>query len=321
MARVIAAVAGLLLVLNAFGAQAQAWPDKPIHLVIPFSPGGFTDVPGRILGQRLSEALGQPVVVENKTGAGSTIGTDFVAKAKPDGYTLLFTAVTHVISPQLYKNAAFDPIADFVPIIKVASGPYVVVVHPSLEAKSIPELIALARAQPGKIDFASSGNGSTQHLVGAYFAAQAAIDINHVPYRGSAQATQDLIGGHVKLGFVGTPIAIPNVKSGRMRALAVSTLKRSPEMPDVPTLDESGLKGFDATTWLGLLAPAGTPPAVVGRIHDEMVKLLALPEVQQSLVSTGLELDVEGPQAFGALLKTERQKWGKIIKDSGARVN
>ena len=321
MARFIAAVAGLLLAFHAICAQAQAWPAKAIHLVIPFSPGGLTDVPGRILGQRLSKALGQPVIVENKTGAGSTIGTDFVAKAKPDGYTLLFTAVTHVISPQLYKSAGFDPIADFAPIVKVASGPYVVVVHPSLEVKSIPELIALARAEPGKIDFASSGNGSTQHLVGAYFASQAGIEINHVPYRGSAPATQDLIGGHVKLGFVGTPIAIPNAKSGRLRALAVTTLKRSPEMPDVPTLDESGLQGFEATTWLGLLAPAGTPTAVVTRLHDEMVKLLALPDVQQSLVSTGLELSIDGPQAFGALLEAERQKWGKIIKDSGARVN
>ena len=318
MARVIAAVFGLLL---AVCAHAQTWPVRPIHLVIPFSPGGFTDVPGRVLAQRLSESLGQPVIVDNKAGAGSTIGTEFVARAKPDGYTLLFTAVTHVISPLLYKNAPFDPIADFMPIIKVASGPYVVVVHPSLEVKSIQELIALARAQPGKIDFASSGNGSTQHLVGAYFAAQAGIELNHVPYRGSAPATQDLVGGHVKLGFVGTPIAIPNVKAGRLRALAVTTSKRSPEMPDVPTLDESGLKGYEATTWLGLLGPAGMAPALVTRIYDAMVKVMALAEVQQSLVATGLEVSIDGPQAFGALLKAEQQKWAKIVKNSGARVN
>src|SRR5690349_22653839 len=227
----IVALAGLAL---ASAAWAQTYPSHPVRIVIPLSPGGTTDVPGRIIAQKLSETLGQNFFVENRAGAGGTIGTDFVAKSKPDGYTLLLTASPFVISPHVYKNMPYNALADFAPVIRIASGPYVLVVHPSLGVKTVKELIALAKKRPGKIDFASSGNGGAQHLVTELFMYAAGIKLNHVPYKGSGPAQQDLMSGIVKVSFVGTPIAIPHMKSGRLIALGVSTAKRSPEMPDVP---------------------------------------------------------------------------------------
>lgn len=301
--------------------QAQGYPNRPIRLVLPFSPGGTTDTPGRIIAQRLGEALGQPIIVENKPGAGSTIGTDFVAKAKPDGYTLLLTSTTHVLSPHLYKHLPYDPLKDFEPVTLVASGPYVLVVNPSLPVKSVRELIALAKAQPGKIDYATSGNGSSQHLVGALFASMAGIELNHVPYRGSGPATADLIGGQVKVGFPGTPIALPHIKSGRLRALAVTTKARSPELPDVPTIAESGVPGYEATIWLGLLAPAGTPREIIDRLQSEVSKVLRIPDLQKSVLSTGMEATSMTPEEFGAFLRSEYEKWGKVVREAHAVVN
>ena len=254
-----AAFAGLLA-FAASGAVAQAYPSKPVRVVIPLGTGGTTDVPGRIVAQRLSEALGQQFIVENKVGAGGTIGADFVAKSKPDGYTLLLTATPHVISANLYKNLPYNALGDFAPVIRVASGPYVLTVHPSLGVNSVRELIALAKKQPGKIDYASSGNGSAQHLVGALFAHMAGIELSHVPYKSSSQAQQDLVAGMVKVGFPGTPIVLPHMKSGRLKALAVTTAQRSAHLPDVPTIAEAGVPGYEALVWVGMLAPAGTPP-------------------------------------------------------------
>lgn len=310
-----------VLVCLAAGAWAQAYPSRPVRMVIPLGTGGTTDVPGRIVAQRLSEALGQQFIVENKTGAGGTIGADFVAKSKPDGYTLLLTATPHVITANLYKNIPYNALTDFAPVIRVASGPYVLTVHPSLGVNSVRELIALAKAQPGKIDYVSSGNGSAQHLVGAMFAYMAGLQLSHVPYKGSSQAQQDLVAGMVKVGFLGTPIVIPHMKSGRLKALAVSTAQRSPHLPDVPTIAEAGVPGFEALVWVGLLAPAGTPPDIVTKLNSEIAKLLRAPDVQQLLASSGVDPTPTAPEEFGAYLRSEFDKWGKVVRDSGATVN
>ena len=319
--RLARTVLAALLVCLAAGASAQAYPSRPVRVIIPLGTGGTTDVPGRIVAQRLSEALGQQFVVENKTGAGGTIGADFVAKSKPDGYTLLLTATPHVITANLYKNLPYNALTDFAPVIRVASGPYVLTVHPSLGVNSVRELIALAKAQPGKIDYASSGNGSAQHLVGAMFAHMAGIQLTHVPYKGSSQAQQDLVAGIVKVSFVGTPIVIPHVKSGRLKALAVTTAQRSPQMPDVPTIAEAGVPGYEALVWVGLLAPAGTPPDIIAKLNGEIAKLLGAPDVRQLFALSGVEPTPTTPEEFGAYLKSEFDKWGKVVRDSGATVN
>ena len=316
-----AVLAALALVLAATHAIAQPYPSRPIRLVIPFAPGGLVDVPGRVLAQKLTEVLGQAMVVENRAGAGSTIGADHVAKSKPDGYTLLMTSTTHVISANLYKSLPYDSLRDFAPVMKLAEGPYVLVVNPALKASSVAELIALAREQPGRIDYASSGNGSSQHLVAALFCSMANAPMNHVPYKGSDRATQDIIGGPGMVGFVGTPIALPHLKSGRLRALAVSTTARSAQMPDVPTLAEAGVPGYEATIWIGLLAPAGTPPDLVTRLHAEISRVLGTPEARSLIASTGVDVTLAGAEAFASFVRAEHAKWGKVVRDTGATVN
>jgi tripartite-type tricarboxylate transporter receptor subunit TctC len=310
-----------LALLFAATAAAQSYPTRPVRIVIPLSPGGTTDVPGRLVAQRLSEKLGQQFYVENRPGAGGTIGSDYVAKAAPDGYTLLLTATPFVITANLYKKLPYNALADFVPVIRIASGPYVIVVNASLGVNSIKELIALAKAQPGKIDFASSGNGSAQHLVGALFASMAGIDLMHVPYKGSGPATADLISGIVKVGFLGTPIAIPHVKAGRMRALAVTTAERSPQMPEVPTVAEAGVPGYEALVWIGLLAPTGTPQDIIAKLNAEIAALLRTPEMRERLAAAGVAPTPTTPEAFGAYLRSEYDKWGKVVRESGAHVN
>src|ERR1700704_4436067 len=260
-------IAALAFSLWALSAPAQDYPTRPVRIVIPLSPGGTTDVPGRMVAQKLSGTLGQQFFVENKAGAGGIIGSDFVAKSKPDGYTLLLTASPFVISPHVYKNMPYNALTDFAPVIRIATGPYVLVVHPSLGVKSVKELIALAKNQPGKIDFASSGNGGAQHLVTELFMYMAGVKLNHVPYKGSGPAQQDLMSGIVKVSFVGTPIAIPHVKSGRLKALGVSTAKRSPEIPEVPTIAEAGVPGYEAIVWIGLPGPGGKPRATAAEVH------------------------------------------------------
>jgi tripartite-type tricarboxylate transporter receptor subunit TctC len=308
----------LLLVAT---ATAQTYPSRPVRIVIPLSPGGTTDVPGRIIAQKLSETLGQQFYVENRAGAGGTIGSDFVAKANADGYTLLLTATPFVITPHVYKKLPYDALADFTPVIRIASGPYVLVVHPSLGVNSVKELIAAAKKEPGKIDFASSGNGSAQHLVTELFMYMAGIKLNHVPYKGSGPAQQDLMSGIIKVSFVGTPIAIPHMKSGRLKALGVSTAKRSPEMPDVPTVAQAGVPGYEAIVWIGMLAPAGTPREIIAKLNGEIGKLVRTGEVKKLLTPTGMEPDPDTPEQFGAYLKADYDKWGKVVRDSGATVN
>ncbi len=321
MNKALCFIAAVALAAFTANASAQAWPNKPIKLVVPFSPGGFTDVVARILGQKLTESLGQPVIIENKPGAGSTIGTDYVAKARPDGYTLVMVSTTQVSSPWLYKSIPYDVFKDFTPIMKLVEGPYVLVANPAVPAKNVSELLGLARAQPGKLDYASSGNGSAQHLVGAMFASMGGVQLNHVPYKGSGQAMQDIVGGQVQLGFVGMPNALPYIPGGRLRALAVTTRKRSPDLPEVPTMDEAGIKGYDATIWLGLLGPAGLPRDIVSRLNSEIVKALASPETRKHILSAGVEVSTSTADEFAALMRTEYDKWGKVVKATGATLN
>ena len=321
MRQTLRATAAITLFLAASLAQAQAWPSRPVKLVVPFSPGGFTDVVARILGQKLTESLGQPVVIENKPGAGSTIGSDYVAKSKPDGYTLVMVSTTQVSSPWLYKSMPYDVFKDFTPIMKLVEGPYVLIANPKLPVKSVADLLALAKAQPGKLDYASSGNGSAQHLVGAMFATMGGVQINHVPYKGSGQAMQDIVGGQVQLGFVGMPNALPYIPSGRLRALAVTTRKRSPDLPDVPTMDEAGIKGYDATIWLGLLGPAGLPRDIVIRLNNEITKALSSAETRKLILAAGVEVSTSSPEEFTTLLRSEYDKWGKVVKETGATIN
>jgi tripartite-type tricarboxylate transporter receptor subunit TctC len=319
--RIPAVALAVALAVVVANASAQSYPNRPVRMVVPLSAGGFADVPARVIAPRLSEALGQQVFVDNRPGAGATIGTDFVAKAKPDGYTLLFTGTPHVISPALYKNLPYDPLKDFASVMLVAAGPYVLVVNPQLPVKSVQELIALAKAQPGKIDYASSGNGSAQHLVSALFASMAGIELSHVPYKGSGPAMQDLLGGQVKVSFAGIPNVMPHVRTGKLRALAVSTPRRSPDLPDVPTVAEAGVPGYDATLWLALLAPAGTPNDIVQKLYAETAKVLREPEVQKAVAATGVDVSVIGPAELPAFLRAEVDKWGKVVRDTGATVN
>jgi len=314
-------VASVLSVVSVFPLYAQQYPTRPIKIIVPFGPGGFTDVAARILQKELAPAIGQPVIIENKPGAGSTIGTSEVAKAAPDGYTLAMISTAHVISPHLYRSMPYDALKDFTPVMKLAEGPYVLVIHPSLAVKSVADLIAAARAQPNTIDYASSGNGSAQHLVGALFVTMANAPLSHVPYKGSSQAMNDVLGGQVKVSFVGVPNALPNLQTGKLKALAVTTRKRYAELPDVPTLEEAGVPGYDATIWLGLLAPPATPREVVMKLNAAITRILAEPDAKKLMASAGVEVATSSPEEFAALLRSEFDRWGKVVKETGATVN
>jgi len=293
----------------------------PVRLVVALSVGGFADGPARLLAPRLSAQLCRQFYVDNRPGAGGTLGTDNVAKSEPDGHTLLFTATPHVISPWLYKTLPYDALKDFAPVARVASGPYALVVHPQLKVGSVIELIAAARAQPGEIDYASSGNGSAQHLVTAMFASLAGIRLNHVPYKGSGPAIQDLVSGQVKLSFAGIPNVIAHVRSGRLRILAVTTTTRWPDLPDTPTVAQAGVAGYEAALWVALLAPAATPANIVQRLYAETGNALKDPEMQQSLRAAGIAPSLLEPQELGAFLRAEYEKWGRVVRETGATIN
>ncbi len=318
MKRLAFVLTGLLIASHAL---AQSWPSKTVRVVVPLGAGGFADVPARILAPRLAEQTGGTFFVENKPGAGSTIGADFVAKSDPDGHTLLFTATPHVISAHLYRSLRYDALNDFAPVALIASGPYALVVNAEMPVKSVGELIAAAKAAPGKIDYASSGNGSAQHLVTALFASMAGIELNHVPYKGSGQAMQDLISGMVKVSFAGIPNVLNHVRNGRLKALAVSTPQRWVDLPDVPTVAEAGVPGYEATLWLCVLAPAKTPPEVVNRLSAEIAKALKDPEMIANMRKAGIGPTYMGPQEFGPFIRAEHEKWGKVVKQTGATIN
>ena len=311
------ALLSCFLGVTASAALAQAYPNKPIKLIVPFAPGGFTDVVARILGQKLSVSLGQPFVIENKAGAGSTIGTDFVAKAAPDGYTLVMVSTTHVISPAIYAKLPYDPIKSFTPVSKLVDSAYVLMVNPKVPVNSVADYIALAKAQPDKIHYASSGNGSSQHLMGGMFAAMTGTKLIHVPYKGSSGAASDLVAGVVESSFAGVPNAMAQVPAGRLKALAVTTAKRIPQLPDVPTMQEAGVPGYEASVWLGLLAPAGTPKEIVARLNAEIAKVMSAPDTKKELYAAGVESDISSPEALGTLMNREMERWGKVIKDAG----
>ena len=268
-------IAAALCAASLGAVHAQSYPNKPVKLIVPFAPGGFTDVVARILGQRLSTAMGQQFVIENKAGAGSIIGTDFVAKSAPDGYTLVMISTTHVISPWIYKTMPYDPLKSFVAVTKLVDSPYVLLVNPKVPARNVQEFVALAKAAPNTIHYASSGNGSSQHLMGGLFASMTGAPIKHVPYKGSGGAANDLVAGIVESSFAGVPNALAQVPQGRLKALAVTTAKRIPQLPDVPTLQEAGVPGYEASVWLALLAPAGTPRDIVAKLNTEINKLMS----------------------------------------------
>ncbi len=299
---------------------AQTYPSKPVRLIVPFAPGGFTDVVARILGQRLSVSMGQQFIIENKAGAGSTIGTDFVAKAAPDGYTLVMISTTHVISPWIYKSMPYDPIKGFVPVTKLVDSPYVLLVNPKVPARNVQEFIALAKASPDTLRYASSGNGSSQHLMGGLFASLTGTKLQHVPYRGSSGAATDLVAGVVESSFAGVPNALAQVPAGRLRALAVTTGKRIPQLPDVPTLQEAGVPGYEASVWLALLAPAGTPRDIVNRLNAEVAKLMESGETRKALYEAGVEVSLSTPDALGEYMVKEMERWGKVVKDTGTKL-
>ena len=299
---------------------AQTYPSKPVRLIVPFAPGGFTDVVARILGQRLSVSMGQQFIIENKAGAGSTIGTDFVAKSAPDGYTLVMISTTHVISPWIYKSMPYDPIKGFVPVTKLVDSPYVLLVNPKVPARNVQEFIALAKASPDTLRYASSGNGSSQHLMGGLFASLTGTKLQHVPYRGSSGAATDLVAGVVESSFAGVPNALAQVPAGRLRALAVTTAKRIPQLPDVPTLQEAGVPGYEASVWLALLAPAGTPRDIVNRLNAEVAKLMESAETRKALYEAGVEVSLSTPDALGEYMVKEMERWGKVVKDTGTKL-
>jgi tripartite-type tricarboxylate transporter receptor subunit TctC len=305
------------------GAYAQpAYPSKPIRFVVPFPPGGPLDIVARYIGQDLNRAWSQSVLVDNRPGAGGNIGADIVAKAPPDGYTILMGAVsTHAINVTLYSKLPYDPIRDFAPITLVTSVPNVLVMHPSVPARNVKELIALAKARPGQLNFASGSTGSAGHLAGELFKTMAGVDMVHVPYKGAAPAVADLLGGHVSLMFDNLASALPNIKAARVRALAVTTLRRSPFLPDLPTISESGLRGFDIGTWFGVFAPGGTPRDIVTRLNTEIVRILSAASMKERFAPLGAEAMPDTPEAFGALVKSEMAKYAKIVRASGAKVD
>ncbi|WP_293604834.1 Bug family tripartite tricarboxylate transporter substrate binding protein [Polaromonas sp. UBA4122] len=311
---------GPLLAVTLSTGFAQTYPSKPIKLIVPFAPGGFTDVVARILGQKLSTAMGQQFVIENKAGAGSIIGTDFVAKSAPDGYTLVMVSTTHVISPWIYKSLPYDPIKSFTVISKLVDSPYVLLVNPKVPARNVKEFIALAKAAPDTIHYASSGNGSSQHLMGGLFVSMTGAKLAHVPYKGSAGATTDLVGGVVESSFAGVPNALSMVPQGRLRALAVTTAKRIPQLPDVPTMQEAGVPGYVASVWLALLAPAGTPRDIVNKLNAEIRKAMDSPDTKKALYNAGVEVSPSSPEAMSEYMVQEMERWGKVVKETGIKI-
>jgi tripartite-type tricarboxylate transporter receptor subunit TctC len=319
----LGALAGALTLCAAPAqAQAPAWPKQPITLVVPFVAGGPTDGMARVLAQKLGERLGQQVIVDNKGGAGGNIAAEFVAKAPADGYTLFFgTTGTMAINPSLYARLRYDPLKDFAPVSLMATTMNVLVVNPQVPAKNVAELVKLAKAKPGELTFGSAGNGSSNHLSGELLRSTAAIQINHIPYKGSAPALVDLLGGRLTMMFDTIAPEMQNIASGKVRALAVTGPKRSPLLPDVPTAEEAGLKNFDVTIWYGVLAPAATPPAVVEKLNRDIVSVMSTDDMKKLMQAQGAEAHPTSPAEFAALIRYDLAKWTPVVKASGARID
>jgi len=305
----------LALMFASVEVLAQAWPDRPVRILVGYPPGGGTDLVARLIQQPLAQKWNQPIVIDNRPGANAIIAADAVAKAKPDGYTLLMAYATELaVNPVTHKKLPYDPLRDFTPIVQLAGAPLVLAVNPALAAKDVRELIALARAKPGTLSYSSSGTGSVHHFAGELFKLQTGADILHVPYKGSGPATADAVAGQVQVTYASVASVLRFVQAGRLRALAVTSKKRSPQMPEVPSMVEAGLADFELTSWYGLLAPAGTPPEVVARIHADAVAVLGTAEIQKSYATQGLDLAGGTPQAFGDFIRAEAAKFARIAK-------
>ena len=306
-----------ILLVATLAAQAGPFPDKSVRLIVPFPAGGSTDIVGRTLGQKLSELWHQPVVIDNRSGGSTIIGTDLVAKAPPDGYTLLMMTAPFAIVPSLTDKLPYDPVKDFEPITLINTTPLVLVVNPSVPATSVKDLIALAKGKPGALNFGSAGSGGSNHLAGELFNVMAGVKLQHIPSKGNAPALSDLVGGHVDVVFNGLTSALPFIRSGKLRALAVTSLTRASALPEMPTLDELGLKGFQAVAWNGLGAPARTPKAVIARIHADVLKVMRSPEFSERLKAEGSDPIGNSPEQFAAFLREESARWSEVIKFAG----
>ena len=316
------AALALLLVLVFNPVQAQdAWPSRPIRFILPFPPGGGTDILGRLIAERLSTSLGQPVVTENRGGAGGNVGAEAAAKSAPDGYTIVLVAPSLAISPTLYSKINYDPVKDFAPVSLVATVPNVMITQPSLPVQTLGEFIAYAKGKPGALNFGSGGAGTSNHLAGELFNIVTGARLVHIPYKGVNLAMQDVLAGNVHLVFIGIPAAAPHIKAGKLRALALVAPQRSSALPEVPTVAEAGLRDFEVTTWYGVLAPAGTPRNVVTRLNTELVKIMHSPELKDRLAATGTEPLTSTPEEFAAYIKREIAKWGEVVRKSGARAD
>ena len=320
MTMLIRGLAGLVMLLCADAAFAQSYPTHHVRMIVPFAPAGPTDVIARIIGQKLSESLGQQFFVENQPGAGGNIGIGSVARAAPDGYTILVVSSSYVVNPSLYDKIPYDPDKDLAPVTMLAASPNVLVVNPDVPAHSVKELVALIKANPGKYSFASAGTGTTPHLSGALFNLSQGLDLVHVPFNGAGPAIQSTLGGHTPIAFTALPPAAPLIKEGKLRALGVTTAKRSPALPDVPTMAEAGLPGQEADTLQGVLVPARTSPEIIALLHREIVKAIATPDVQQRFAELGFDPAGTTPAQFAAQIKDEIAKWGKVVRDAHIKV-
>ena len=301
-------------------AFAQQYPSKPIKIVVPYPPGGFNDTLGRTLAAKFTEAWGQPAVVENKPGANTMIGNDFVAKSPPDGHTLLVVAFPFAVAPSLIRNMPYDTVKDFAPVVLAAQSPNLLVVNPTLPVKSVAELIAAAKAKPDGLSYASTGNGSSNHISMELFKSLAGVKIVHIPYKGSAPAVTDLLGGQVHLMFDNVPNVLPHVKSGRLTALAQTGAKRSPLIPDIPTVAEAGVPGYEVTVWFGLVAPTGTPREVIQKLNAEVIRILAMPDVRERFLAQGVEPVGSTPEHFADHIRAQMAKWAKVVADAGVKA-
>jgi len=319
--RALLAALFLVTLAGTLPACAQEYPRKAIRLIVPFAPGGGNDTVARAISQSAGASLGQPVVVDNRAGAGGILGAELAAKSPADGYTLFLGGVgSHAVNPNLHAKLPYDPVKDFAPITLIASAPSVLVVNPSLPARTLAEFTALAKASPGRINYASNGNGSSAQLAAVLYESMAGVQMVHVPYKGLAPALVDLLAGEVQAMFSSVVAIVPSIKAGRLRALAVTGKRRAALLPEVPTLDESGVPGYEAGSWYGILAPAGTPQAVVAKLHEAIVRALAQPEVRERLVSEGAEVIGSTPEAFAAHITAELARMGKLIRDAGIRM-
>ena len=319
MRLIAAAVFAVALASPAGDSAGQSYPARPIRFIVPLSAGAG-DTLTRLIGQKISESWSQPVVVENRPGAGSTIGSDIVAKASPDGHTLLMASFSHAVNPTLYAKLPYDSLKDFAAVTLIASAPNVLTVHPSVPAKSVDDVITLARAQPGTLNFASAGNGSSSHMAGELFKSLTGAQIIHVPYKGAAPAMTDLLAGQVQMAFDPLPSSLANIKAGKLRSVAVTSAKRSAALPDVPTIGEA-VPGYELAVWYGVLAPAATPKDIIGRLHAEIVKILNMPDVKERVTGLGFETMSGTPEQFQAFIEAEVVKWGKVVREAGLQAN